>query len=97
MKKIIVTTTISQPTEATIKYSNMEGWEFIVVGDLKTPKESYDKIKCDYLTVEYQNTKWPTLSNLIGWNCAERKTLGVLEAYERGADLIAIVDDDNVP
>lgn len=97
MKKIIVTTTISKPTEATLKYSQLEGWEFIVVGDLKTPMESYSDIKCDYLTVEYQSEKWPVLSNLIGWNCAERKTLGVLEAYERGADIIAIVDDDNVP
>ena len=97
LKKIIVTTTISEVTEATLKYSIMDDWELIVVGDIKTPKESYDKINCIYLTPEYQDKKWNLLSNLIGWNCAERKTLGVLEAYERGADLIAIVDDDNVP
>jgi len=97
MKKIIVTTTISSVLEATEKYSKMEEWELIVVGDLKTPEEDYKKIKCDYLIPKYQENKWKKLSDLIGWNCAERKNLGVLEAYDRGADIIAIVDDDNVP
>ena len=97
MRKIIVTTTISPVLEASKKYADMDGWEFIVVGDLKTPAEDYKKIDCIYLTPEYQEEKWKRLSDLIGWNCAERKTLGVLEAYEMGADLIAIVDDDNVP
>ena len=97
MRKFIVTTTISPPTEATIKYSKMDGWDFIMVGDLKTPKDQYDSIDCIYLDPEYQDEKWKELSDLIGWNCAERKTLGVLEAYEMGADIIAIVDDDNIP
>lgn len=96
-KKIIVTTTISEVTEASLKYSNLKDWEFIVVGDLKTPHEAYKEIKCHYLTPEYQEKRWKKLSDLIGWNCAERKTLGILEAYEMGADIIAIVDDDNIP
>jgi len=97
MKKIIVTTTISSVTEASIKYSEMDGWDFLVVADKKTPLETYKDIDCEIMTVEDQDENWKKLSDLIGWNCAERKTLGVIEAYKRGYDVIAIVDDDNVP
>ena len=40
MKKIIVTTTINEPTEALIKYSNFKDWKLIIVGDLKTPQKN---------------------------------------------------------
>ena len=54
MKKIIVTTSIYEPTLATKKFSEMEGWELVVVGDTKTPHESYRKINCTYLHPEDQ-------------------------------------------
>ena len=41
MKKIIVTTTINEPTEATLKYCQKKDWDFIIVGDTKTPHNSY--------------------------------------------------------
>ena len=44
MKKSIVTTTINKPTEATLKFceiSNRDNWEFIIVGDTKTPHSDY--------------------------------------------------------
>ena len=88
MKKIIVTTTISPVTEASIKYSKMEGWDFLVVADNKTPLDTYSDIDCEVMTVESQNRDWKDLSDLIGWNCAERKTIGVIEAYKRGYDVI---------
>jgi len=97
MDKVIVTTTISPPTQASIKYSQMDGWRFVVVGDRKTPRELYNDISCSYLTPQYQEDRWKRLSDLIGWDCPERKTMGVLYAYEQGADIIAIVDDDNIP
>lgn len=75
----------------------MDGWDFIVVADKKTPIEPYKHIKCDFLTCEWQEGNWKKLSDLIGWSSLERKTIGVLEAYTRGADIIAIVDDDNIP
>ena len=52
MKKIIVTTSIYKPTIATIKFSKIRDWELIVVGDLKTPHNEYDKIDCIYLHPE---------------------------------------------
>jgi glycosyltransferase involved in cell wall biosynthesis len=34
---------------------------------------------------------------LLGWNCIQRRNIGFLIALEMGADIIATVDDDNVP
>jgi hypothetical protein len=97
MRKIIVTTTINKPTEATIKYSQKEGWTLVVVGDLKTPHEEYKKLDCIYLHPEVQETKYPVLSRAIGWNSIQRRNIGFLAAYDMGADIIATVDDDNIP
>jgi hypothetical protein len=93
----IVTTTINPPTEATKKFSEMPGWNLIVVGDLKTPHEEYKKLNCIYLDPETQEDKYPTLSKLIGWNSIQRRNLGFIEAFNRGAEIIASVDDDNIP
>jgi hypothetical protein len=97
MKKIIVTTTINPPTEATIKYSQKKDWTLIVVGDLKTPHEEYEKLNCIYLRPEEQEKKYKTLSDVIGWKSIQRRNIGLLEAYNLGADIIATVDDDNIP
>ncbi len=97
MKKFIVTTTINSPTLATKKFSQMEGWQFIVVGDTKTPHEEYEKLDCIYLTPEYQEKNYKNLSDAIGWRSIQRRNLGFIEAYKRGADVVATVDDDNIP
>ena len=34
-KKRIVTTTVSEPTEATLKFASMRDWQLVVVGDTK--------------------------------------------------------------
>ena len=31
------------------------------------------------------------------WNCIMRRNIGYVEAYKRGADIIATIDDDNIP
>ena len=93
----IVTTTINPPTEATKKFSEMPGWNLIVVGDLKTPHDEYKKLNCVYLDPETQENKYPVLSQLIGWNSIQRRNLGFIEAFNRGAEIIASVDDDNIP
>jgi hypothetical protein len=97
MRKFIVTTTIQKPTEATIRFSNMEGWTLIVVGDTKTPHDEYKKINCIYLHPDEQEKKYPDLSNAIGWKSIQRRNLGFVEAYHLGADIVATVDDDNIP
>jgi len=95
--KYIVTTTINSPTEALIKFSEMEGWTLIVVGDLKTPEQGYKEIDCIYLSPSDQERDYPELSSLLGWRCIQRRNIGFLEALKRGADIIATIDDDNIP
>ena len=97
MKKYIVTTTINPPTLATIKYSRMEDWTLIVVGDKKTPHVEYERLNCIYLSPEEQEKKYPDLSEAIGWNSIQRRNIGFVEAYNLGAEIVATVDDDNIP
>jgi len=99
MKKFIVITTIQEPTEATIKYAQMKDWHLIVVGDLKTPHDSYHALqnRITYLSPNTQETWYPELSKAIGWNCIMRRNIGFVYAYQHGADIIASVDDDNIP
>lgn len=97
MKKFIVTTTINYPTEATIKYSEKKDWTLIVVGDLKTPHKEYEKLNCIYLHPEEQEKKYKNLSDCIGWRSIQRRNIGFVESYNLGADIIATVDDDNIP
>lgn len=95
MKKFVVSTTINNVTTAIEKLDSLSDWTLIVVGDLKTPKDY--KINGIYLSPEDQNKIDPTLSNAIGWNCMQRRNFGFLHAYKLGADVIATVDDDNIP
>lgn len=97
MKKYIVTTTINTPTKATIAFSKMPDWTLIVVGDKKTPHEEYKKINCIYLDPDYQYQKYTKLSDSIGWNTIQRRNIGFVEAYNLGAEVVATVDDDNIP
>lgn len=96
MKKIIVTTTINPPTEAIKKFDKIEGWDLIVVGDEKTP-DDYKLERGHYMTLEEQDTKYPKLSELLGRNSVDRRNIGFVEAYNIGADVIASIDDDNIP
>lgn len=97
MNKFIVTTTINPPTPSLIKFSRKEGWTLIVVGDIKTPHEAYEKFPCIYLHPDKQKAKYPDLSDAIGFNCIQRRNIGFVEAYKMGAEIIATVDDDNIP
>ena len=98
MKKFIATTTINPPTEALLKYASMPDWHIIVAGDLKTPHDLYENLdNVTYLSPNNQKENYPILSELIGWKCIQRRNFAILEAYKLGADIIAIIDDDNIP
>lgn len=97
MKKFIVTTTINSPTIATRKFCEFKDWTFVVVGDTKTPHQEYKDIDCVYLSPDIQETIHKELSDVIGWKTIQRRNLGFLFAYQQGADIIATVDDDNIP
>ena len=101
MKKIIVTTTIYKPTKALMMYTEKKDWDLIVVGDKKTPHEDYNKLerlgKLRYLHPDEQEKKFKRISDSIGWNCIQRRNIGFLEAYNNDADIVATIDDDNIP
>mgnify|MGYP003116908974 FL=1 len=96
-KKFIVTTTINSPTEATRKFAEMDDWTLVVVGDLKTQHLEYQNLDCVYLSPDMQNHIAPKLSESIGWKSIQRRNLGFVFAYQQGADVVATVDDDNIP
>ncbi|MBJ80704.1 MAG: hypothetical protein CMH60_05235 [Myxococcales bacterium] len=97
MTRFIVTTTINPPTKALKLYAEKSDWKLIVVGDQKTPHAEYAALNCIYLHPEEQNSKYPDLSASIGWNKIQRRNIGFVEAYRLGAEIVATVDDDNIP
>ena len=94
MKKVIVCTTIFDTPELNA-YSQMKGWEFIVVNDLKTPPLSLKN--AEILTVEDQKKLPYQICKVIPWNCVQRRNIGYMHALANGADVIATVDNDNNP
>ncbi len=96
MRKVIVTTTINPPTEAVQKFAAMPDWELVVMGDLKTPKD-YKLERGVYVTPEMQEKYDKELSDAIGWNTIQRRNFGLLWAHEMKADIVAVIDDDNIP
>ncbi|NDB30111.1 hypothetical protein EB151_11255, partial [archaeon] len=97
MKKFIVTTTINSPTIATKKFCEFKDWTLIVVGDTKTPHREYEDLDCIYLSPDEQENISKELSDIIGWKSIQRRNVGFLFAYQQGADIVATVDDDNIP
>jgi hypothetical protein len=105
MKKFIITTTINSPTKATIKFCEIaekKDFQFIIIGDLKTPVDEYRKLEKNYKNVIYlspsqQDELYPEISNLIGWNTIQRRNIGFIYAYQNNAEIVATIDDDNIP
>ncbi len=96
MKKVIVTTTINPPTKAVKLFQAMKDWDLVVIGDLKTPKD-YHLERGVYMDPASQEKYDKELSDAIGWNCIQRRNFGLLVAHDMKADIVAVVDDDNIP
>ncbi len=96
MKKVIVTTTINPPTKAVEEFQAMKDWELVVIGDLKTPAD-YHLERGIYVPPAEQEKYDSALSDAIGWNCIQRRSFGLLWAKDLKADVVAVVDDDNIP
>lgn len=96
MTNVIVTTTINPPTKAVRLFDELPGWHLVVAGDRKTP-DDYRLDHGTYLSPADQEKIDKTLSDLMGWDCIQRRNFGFLVAREMGAEVVAVVDDDNVP
>ena len=94
--KFIVCTSINKPTLAIKKFDAMKDWKLIIVGDKKTPK-NYKLKNGIYISPKDQEKIDKKLSDLIGWNCIQRRNFGLIYAWQQKADIVAVVDDDNIP
>ena len=94
--RVIVTTTINPVTEAIERFDLLSDWHLVVIGDKKTPAP-YELSGGTYVSAEEQELYDKQLSDAIGWNCIQRRNFGLLWARDMGADIVAVVDDDNIP
>jgi hypothetical protein len=111
MKTTIVTTTIYVPSALekygqNARFFGHTDLNFVVIGDKKTPSEtrgfcenlSTQGYPCTYLGIEEQQTyleRYPALWNHLPFNSIQRRNIGLLKAWEDGADIIITIDDDN--
>lgn len=111
MRTTIVTTTIYVPQALEKYAQNARFYghsdvDFIVIGDKKTPPEARGCCEgiaarhypCEYLDIEDQRSyleRFPELWNHIPFNCIQRRNIGLLKAWQGGADVIITIDDDN--
>ena len=95
MNKFIVTTTINPVTEALEKFDAMSDWNLVVIGDKKTPEI---KLKNgEFISARHQKDLGFKCVEMIPWNVIQRRNIGYLVALKNGADIIASIDDDNIP
>lgn len=96
LKKIIVITSIFNPTKAIECYSAKEDYHLIVVGDKKTPSK-WECKNTEFLSQDIQLNLNYNILKKLPWNHYCRKMVGYLKAIEEGAEVIFDTDDDNIP
>ena len=100
MEKIgLVVTSISKPNQvlkALAQGCLKHRWDFVMVGDVSSPK-GFDLKGCDYYDIDRQGeTKFYTAKKCLTKHYA-RKNIGYLVAMAKGARIIVETDDDNFP
>lgn len=101
MKTALITTTINVPTVLALYRKLGPDVAFFVAADEKTPLEAYEFCatipNCEIYSPDRQRDLGYACSELLGWNCVERRNIALLEAVKWGADVVVTIDDDNVP
>jgi hypothetical protein len=81
--------------------------DFVVIGDRKTPGGvgefcegiARDLYPCEYMDIEsqrqYLEGRFPSLWSHLRFDSIQRRNVGILRAWENGADTIITIDDDN--
>lgn len=111
LMEAIVTTTINVPKllDAYIADAQAHGQSplIVVIADKKTPPEAETycaalktrtKADLEYFSIERQEeylSRFPALKAHLPYNSIMRRNIGMLYAYERGAEKIITIDDDN--
>jgi hypothetical protein len=96
MNKSIVITSIFSPTEAVKIFSQIKGYNLIVIGDEKSP-ENWHCENTTYLSINEQLKLDFKILKILPYNHYSRKMIGYLLAIQRQADYIIDTDDDNIP
>lgn len=103
--KFIATTTINAPTLAYERFrDDFKDWCLVIAGDQATPGNEYKKFvkkaafkNVIYLSLYQQDKLFKGYSDMVGFNTASRRVFAMLYAYQLGAEIIALIDDDNIP
>ncbi len=90
-----------------LNHNRQSDVDFVITGDRKTPQEAsaycrsledrYGVSIC-FMDVEAQERfmeSRPVLNGFLPWNCLQRRDVAILKAYDEGADIIVLIDDDN--
>lgn len=99
---VLITTTINVPHNLALWREQLgDDAVFIIAGDLKSPHDEIEEFLSGvsgdnrYLRPEDQGD-WE-VSEIIGWNCIQRRNIALLEAIALTPKVIVTVDDDNWP
>ena len=96
MNKTVVITSIFEPTEAVRAFALLQGYETIVIGDRKTPKD-WQCSGVSFISIEDQKLLPFHLASKLPVDHYCRKMLGYLQAIANDAEVIVDTDDDNIP
>lgn len=103
-KCAVIITTINSYEDTSIKEYSHSGYDKIIVGDKKTPHDSYmkyqlstSKLKLAYIHPDDTRTLFGELSSLMPYNHYCRKNMGYLYAVKMGYEYIVDTDDDTFP
>jgi hypothetical protein len=98
---VLITTTVSVPHVLELYRAHGPNVHFIVAGDRKSPHEDIvallDRIGVPNTYLHPTAQEHWKCSELIGWNCIQRRNIALLEALKLGAARILTIDDDNLP
>jgi hypothetical protein len=97
-KTSLIITTINKPNRNMRMYDmdcKKNNWDFIVVGDKKTPK-NFKLPNAKFINYK-RKIKEISFSNKCPINTYARKNIGYLYAIKNNSDVIVETDDDNAP
>ncbi len=99
MKVSLIITTINKPNSNIRSFSKgckNSNWDFIVIGDKKTPK-NFNLLYGDYFNISKQKKLNFQFAKICPYNSYARKNIGYLIAFEKKTSFIVETDDDNSP
>ncbi len=99
MKTALIITSINNVNSNIKKISlnsKQHNWDFIVIGDKKTPKK-YKLTNGSYFNIKMQKKMGFSFSKICPENSYSRKNIGYLIAAKRKNEVFIETDDDNFP